>query len=217
MKRKRMILAHSVTRRCLALLLPLFVGGAFLTGCSFLPQAQVDPTRYYVLSTAAAPIAPEGAMKAPVIHLRAIEIASYIRGRPMIVRHGDNEIEFRDDARWGEALEQGIGRVLREELLARGFASEVQAVGLRPVGARTDYNLSVRVLTCEGEVGGNVNFRAVWELSTTDAAAAVVAHGDFHPTDLKWDGKSETTLAAQLSKAVSELAGDIGAGLQKVK
>ena len=135
----------------------------------------------------------------------------------MIVRRGDNEIEFREYARWGEPLELGIGRVLREELMARGAAGVVLASGLRAYNVEYDYELSVRVLACEGTAGGGVLFRAVWELSTTGSAARVAAHGDFHAEGLKWDGKSEASLAAQLSKAVSDLSGEIEAGLAQAK
>lgn len=193
------------------LLLAAIIG---LSGCS-LPQAQTDPTRFFVLSTPA--VAGTVAAKAPAVHLRPVELASYIKSKPMIVRRGDNEIEFREYARWGEPLELGIGRVLREELLARGAASAVLAAGLRAVGVDYDYELTVRVLACEGGADGTIYFRAAWELSTTDGKPSVAAQGDFRPTDLRWDGKSEAGLASQLSQAVAGLSGEIAAALTKTK
>src|SRR5437588_8185136 len=62
----------------------------WLNACS-LPQAQADPTRYYLLSTAAANSTAEPAAGAPALHVRQIELASYIRSRPLIVRKGNNE------------------------------------------------------------------------------------------------------------------------------
>jgi uncharacterized lipoprotein YmbA len=186
-----------------------------LAGCSIpLPQAEVDPTRYYVLSTSAAS-APAAAMGAPAIHLRQVELANYLTARPMIVRRGDNEIQFREYARWGEALDSGIGRALREELLARGAASAVLAPGLRSAHVTYDHELSVRVLACEGRADGGVNFRAVWNLTTAGAKPVTVAHGDYRAGALKWDGKSEADLAARLSEAVVGLATEISAALKK--
>ncbi len=130
------------------------VTGLLLTACS-LPQAQPDPTRFYVLSTSAVSTPVTPAANAPVIHLRPIELASYIKAKPLIVRRGDNEIEFREFARWGEPLELGIARVLREELLARGVASAVLAGGLRAVDTTYNYELVVRVMACEGVGGGS--------------------------------------------------------------
>ena len=159
----------------------------------------------------------EAAAKGPAVHLRPIELASYIKSKPMIVRRGDNEIEFREYARWGEPLELGIGRVLHEELLACGAAGEVLAPGLRAFGVTYDYELTVRVLACEGGANGAIFFRAAWEVSTATPGPRVVASGDFHPTDLRWDGKSESALAAQLSQAVAGLSAEIAAALAKAK
>ncbi len=110
-----------------------------LSGCNILPEAQADPTRFFVLSTPA--VAPLGSpAKGPTVHLRPVELASYIKAKPIIVRRGDNEIEFREYARWGEPLELGIGRVLREELLARGAARAVLISGLRAFNVDYDYD-----------------------------------------------------------------------------
>lgn len=189
------------------------VAGLVLGGCSLLPQAQTDPTRFFVLSVQS--VTPEAAPagKSPVVHLRPVELASYIKAKPIIVRRGDNEIEFREFARWGEPLELGIGRVLREDLVARGAAGTVLAAGLRATDSDYDYTLVVRVLACEGGTDGAVHFRAVWELATTGLAPKLAARGDVQPAGLRWDGKSEGALAAQLSKAVGILAEDVAAGL----
>lgn len=197
--------------------LALGVGLSAFAGCNVLPQAQSDPTRFYVLSTPAAATAFGTESKAPAIHLRPVELASYIKSKPMIVRRGDNEIEFREYARWGEPLELGIGRVLREELLARGAAGAVLAAGLRAFNVDYDYELTVRVLACEGQADGTVKFRAVWELSTTGTTPKIAARGDFIPAGLKWDTKNEATLAGQLSDAVAGLAADVATGLTKAK
>ncbi len=187
-----------------------------LTGCSLLPQAQSDPTRFFLLSmTPGTAVAPAGG-KAPVVHLRPVELASYIRAKPIIVRRGDNEIEFREYARWGEPLELGIGRVLREDLVARGAAGTVLGAGLRAVDVEAEYTLVVRVLACEGGANGSVYFRAVWELSTGGLTPKQVAGGEVQPPGLRWDGKSESALAAELSKAIGLLAEEIAGGLSRV-
>ena len=183
--------------------------------CSIpIPQAETDPTRYYLLSGSTATPAPPAA-NAPTVHLRAIDLANYLKARPIIVRRGDNEIQFREFARWGEPLDLGLGRVLREELLARGAVGAVVAPGLRAGFASYTHDLYVRVLACEGGAGGAVIFRAVWELSTVGAQAAVVARGDYRAPDLRWDAQSEGSLAAQLSVAVAGLAAEISAALKK--
>jgi uncharacterized lipoprotein YmbA len=183
-----------------------------LAGCS-LPQAQHDPTRFYVLSAVSAP-PPAPAANAPTVHLRQVDLANYLKARALVVRRGENEVEFREFARWGEALELGIARVLREELLARGAASSVLTSGLHSQIDEKDYTLNIRVLACEGAPGGSVIFRAVWDL-TKGSAKQPVADGDYRPADLRWDGKTEGSLAAALSRAVAGLAEEVSAGLKK--
>ena len=186
---------------------------ALTGGCSLLPEPQTDPTKYYVLSTAnTGVVAQDGA---PVVNLREVELASYLRGRPLVVRRGDNEIEFREFSRWGEPLELGVARLLRDELVARGAASAVRGAGGRREFSGNDYTVSVRLLSCEGASNGSVVFRAVWELAPAGEKAGNPVRGDYRPTELRWDGKSEASLAAKLSEAVSGLAGEIAMALAK--
>jgi uncharacterized protein len=185
-----------------------------ISGCS-LPQAQPDPTRFYLLSTETAPSAPPSTAVIPTLHIREIELASYLRSRPLIIRRGENEIEFREFALWGEPLELGVARVLREDLLARGAARAVVLSSARKEQGNGDLNLSVRVLACEGAANGEVVFRAVWEVASTGAGSTMVARGDYRAADLRWDGKSEASLAAQLSQAIAGLADEVAAALQK--
>lgn len=194
--------------------------GLALSGCSFgLPQAQSDPTRTFVLSapvgvTPAAPN-PAPAVSAPVIRLRHVEVASYLRGHSLVIRRGENEVEFREFARWAEPLEQGVTRVLREELLASGAASAVYVSGIPMGDTEARYELTVRVMACEGGADGSVVFRAMWELLGTGARQDVAGRGDYRPTDLRWTPRNEATLAAALSRAVAGLADEIGNAAKK--
>jgi uncharacterized lipoprotein YmbA len=193
--------------------MPVLALGLLATpGCSLLPEAKPDPTRYFVLAApAAGPAAPAGTA---AVWLRPVELASYLRNRPIVVRRGENEIAFRDFARWGEALELGIGRVLREELLARGVGAGAGG-GSRGETVPADCFVAVRVLACEGTAEGAVLFRAAWEISRGGTGAGIIGAGEFRAAGLRWDGKNEASLVGQLSAAVSGLAAEIAAALPK--
>jgi uncharacterized lipoprotein YmbA len=181
-----------------------------LTGCSSLvPEAQTDPTRYYVLT---AQPAGEAAAGKAVLGLRAVDTAAYLRSRSLVVRKGDNEVEFREFARWGEALDAGLARTLRENLLAADAVAQVAVVPF-PLELVRDYDVSVRVLACEGDSDGTVRFRATWELWNTGAGADVQKRGDFTATGLTWDGRTEASLVAGLSRAVAQLTGEIATAI----
>jgi uncharacterized lipoprotein YmbA len=180
-----------------------------------IPQAEADPARFYVLNTTTPAAAAGGeARNGPGVHLLPVEVASYLRSRTMIVRLGENEIEFREFARWGETLETGIARVVREELLARGAARHVTSGGFAAPKAGHDVTLTLRVLACEGGADGSVQFHAAWELlPSSPGVAGGAVRGDYRAADLRWDGKTEASLAAQLSVAVAGLAGEIAGAL----
>lgn len=187
-----------------------------------IPQAELDPTRFFVLGTTEGTLPPDLATaNLPSVQLQPVEIASYLRTKAMVVRRGEHEIEFREFARWGEPLETGIARVLREELLARGTARVALADRAGRANPDFQYTLSVRVLACEGSADGSVNFRAAWSLSSPESATIRVeggrvgagASGIFRPADLRWDGTSEAALVAQLSAGVAGLAQEISAAI----
>ena len=147
--------------------------------------------------------------------LRPVELASYLKSRPILVRRGGNEIEFREFARWGEPLELGVARLLREELLASGTVIAVVNHSSRATHAAETIELHVRVLACEGAADGNVLFRAVWDLTKSGEKKEAGLRGDYRASDLRWDGKDEAQLAAKLSEAVAGLAAEIAAALKK--
>ena len=191
-----------------------FLSALVTCGCTLLPKAEADPTKFFVLSTspAVAPRPPDGA---PTVVLRSIELASYLKSRPILVRRGGNEIEFREFARWGEPLELGVARLLREELLASGTVGAVVNHGSRAAPAGELVELQVRVLACEGAADGNVLFRAVWEITKVSEKREAGLRGDYRASDLRWDGKNEAELAAKLSEAIAGLAAEIATALKR--
>jgi uncharacterized lipoprotein YmbA len=186
-----------------------------VAGCNVVPPPQADPTRFYVLASPAPAVAGAGA-KMKRLNLRPVDVAAYLRSRPIVVRRGDNEVQFRDFARWGEPLEQGIGRVLRDALLAGGAAGSISVASSRVGRVAGEPDLVVHVQACEGGADGSVRLEAAWELlSGTDGSLLV--RGDFHAVGLKWDGRNEATIAAAVSQGLVALAAEITAAVGPIK
>jgi uncharacterized lipoprotein YmbA len=203
----------------------LFAGAVvalLFAGCNIIPPPSADPTRYYVLTgpaltaPSAQPVA--GAFK---LGLHNVELAPYLKKGTLVVRTGDYEVSFPNDARWGVPLEQEITRTLRSALLA---APTVGRVFLQPFpfdGGR-DYDVSVQVLRCEGvmEPGAkttSARFAAAIEITTAGASPQVVARKMFVAPDAGWDGKDFAQLAAQLSLAVNALGQEVVASFPEKK
>jgi len=178
------------------LLLALLVAGAAGAGCSLLPAPKPDPTRFFVLAAEPGEAAPARG----TVALRPVEVPAYLRQPALVVRRGGHEVTLREAARWGEPLEQGLARVLGENLRRLGVAPA-------PRGGEADAAaLVVRVLAAEGAGAGGVEFRAAWELTRRGAAPV---GGEFRAAGLTWDGRDEAGLAAGLSAAVAGLAAEI--------
>lgn len=194
-----------------------------VSGCSILPKPVEDPTRYYVLSGpgdgATDPGQPRGRM---IVGIRNVDLPSYLRNsKSMVVRYGENELRYEDFARWAEALETGVNRVVRDRLAA---TPEVRAVVGAPFlgGEERDYELRIRLLRCEGirdvatgEAAAVLS--AVYEILDPAKDGEVVSRKAFSVRPGPWDGQDFGQLSALLSSAVAALADDIAANLPQDK
>ena len=183
-----------------------------LCGCRVLPEPGEDPTRFYTLS--AQDVASESPPpEAWTLGIEEIDIAEYLRTRAMAVREGETSIAFREFHRWAEPLEDGIGRVVAEDIRA---LAGVHVATAPFAGARTrELTLLLRILACEGRAlpGGSpsIRFVADWELiSHARRGEEVIARRRFVSDGaVPWDGADHAQLAAALSKAVGELGVEI--------
>jgi uncharacterized lipoprotein YmbA len=187
-----------------------------LAACDVVPPAQDDPTRYFVLSDPAAQAVQAPAAGTARIGLKAVKLESYLKRREMVVRTGDNEVEFRDYRRWAEPLDAAVGRVLRLRLLEAPEVAQVYTEPF-PVDQERDYDVSVDVRRCEGSAGlagkSMASFSAAIEISTAGANPHVVARKLFTAPAGAWDGRNFDQLASLLSADISALGQEIVADI----
>lgn len=188
-----------------------------LTACNLpLPKAQSDQTRYYLLTPAEIGPETEGtaAVKRWMVGLRAVDVATYLRTKSFAVRSHANEVAFLDFARWGEPLDQGVARVLEENLRAVNNVARVSLQPFRPDDQR-DFEIAVNINACEGTADGEVRFAATWRIPAPGGSTATMAEGSYAATGLRWDGHDCGQLAARLSEALAGLSREIAAALPK--
>lgn len=188
-----------------------------LAACNVVPPAQDDPTRYFVLSEPAVHPGQAAAASAGArIGLRAVKIESYLRRREMVVRMGENEVQFRDYRRWAEPLESGVARVLRARLLASPDVAQVYTEPF-PADQDRDFDVSIDVRRFEGSVNPagkySASMSAAIEVSTTGPNAHVVARRVFVAPAAAWDGRDFDQLAGLLTADVSALGQEVLADL----
>jgi uncharacterized lipoprotein YmbA len=190
--------------------------GVMLAGCSVLPEAQVDPTRYYVLSgpglADAGAAAHEGTL---ILGLKAVRLPPYLDKISVAVRHGTNELVYNDYARWAEPLNEGIARVLRARLLASPAVNRVFNYPF-PFDQKRDYDIAVNVIRCEGAKEGNqafARFAVVMEITTGGENSRLVTRRMFSAPERAWDGRDYAALVQALSDDVGDLCAEVVAAL----
>ena len=191
-----------------------------VTGCNIVPPVQADATRYYVL-TGPSPGAADSPPMTDALRLglKPVEVAPYLKKGSLVVRTGENEVSFPDEARWAEPLDQEIARTLRLRLLAAPAVGRVFAAPYAPDDAR-DFDVSVQVLRCEGAREGGrttARFAALVEITSAGENPRLVARKTFVAPDAPWDGKDFARLAALLSDAVGALGQEIAGALPEKK
>lgn len=192
----------------------------FVSGCSILPKAVEDPTRYYLLGSAPnldpATVTPKGNLN---VGIRSVDLPIYLRNtRTLVVRSGTNEIRYQDFARWAEPLDLAVQRAVRDRLQNSDTVARAEVAPFLPEVHR-DFDVIVRVVQCEGAVdpqGRSVaEFSATYEILDERASGRAVTRRTFVAPSGGWDGKDFGVLAARLSEGVAALGNDIAANLPK--
>lgn len=208
--------ARGLALTAAAILLAALAGG----GCSILPEASADPTRYYVFdqsdqsdpSDRSDPSPPRGI----TVAIRSIELPTYLRNsKSMVVRVGENEVRYEDYSRWAEPIDAGIQRVIKERLANAEGVTGVLSFPLT-AGETRQMDLRIRVARCEGSAprGGQAAalFVANYQVFN-EADGKRLLHAHFTAPALAWDGRDFGELARQLSQAAALLADDIAKNL----
>ena len=175
-----------------------------LSGCSVIPEAKPDPTRFFVLEDPAATVAPAAPnADAVTIGLLPIEVPAYLLDtRAIAVAATDSQITFRDFDRWAEPLDKGLARVLRGAL-ARQASVERVLVPPFPLQPARDYDLSVRVVDCVGLESGRLRYVLSYALTAPD--------GSLHRQGTYvWQGAGESSDSAQLARTISAATMEAG-------
>lgn len=123
--------------------------GLSIAGCVRLLEPRKGDATYYLLDGSL----PSDTLSADTtglrVGLRQPRLASYLDETRIVTRHGPNTIRFSEFHRWGEDLDNGIGRTVAGFLETHPSIQSVEVVPW-PKGAAFDYLLQLHVLSFEG-------------------------------------------------------------------
>jgi uncharacterized lipoprotein YmbA len=142
-----------------------------LAGC-----AVSDATQYYTLGQAAAGSVESGA-KASVsrssaagtgsvtIGVGPVTVPSYLERSQIVTRTSADQVELSMFHRWAEPLEDGMARVLAEEIGARVPSERIVMFPWRGAAARAiQYQVVVAVVRFDGRPGGDITLDTRWRI-----------------------------------------------------
>jgi uncharacterized lipoprotein YmbA len=180
-----------------------------LTGCSFL-QPAVDPSRFFVLN-AIAPAAGSGSQLA--LGVGPLNLPSYLAVSEIQVRESATELMRSPVDRWAEPLQDGILRVLAQDLSA---VLGTRDVVLFPWYAeqQPDVQVAVSIRRFEIDPEGAALLEARYEV-TRPAGGGPGTLRDFAVRKAPSDPGTAASVAA-LSEALADLAADVAAQVTQV-
>lgn len=186
-----------------------FAGAMALTGaaCAVLGP-QPDLARFYVLE-AMAEGAPGAAVATEVVvGLGPVRVPDYLGRLEMAERASATELRYLGNERWAEPLDQGLARVLNENLRVRiGAGRIVPLPTMQRAGIR--FEVPIEVLRFEAGPDAQVHLVAVWALRDTRTGEVVDERESRIAVPLVGPGGDARALA--MSRAVLELAEEIAA------
>ena len=188
-----------------------------LAGC-----AVTDTTQYYTLRRAAAaesakskaiPRSGAAGTGAVGIGVGPVTMPGYLDRRQIVTRTGAGQVEISIFHRWAEPLEDGIARVLAEEVGVRVPTERIVTFPWRGAAARAiQYQVSVEVLRFDGRPGRDVTLDTRWQI--------LGRHGDElafrRSTVTEAAGPGYDSMVAAMACALATLGQEIAAELRAV-
>lgn len=194
----------------LAVLL-LLAGGCAVTGVG-----TTQPTQFYVLRTLDVTAGRAEALPGKEdlsVSVGPVELAAYLK-RPHIVTLSEgNEVRLADFSRWAEPLEEGINRVLSENLSLLLGTNRVIAHGPRSL-AQPRYTVAVKVTRLDGRLGGEVLLSARWGLIDRTSDEILLTRRSTYSHTV--EGGSYGALVAAENRALEDLCREIAAAVDEL-
>ena len=188
-----------------------------LAGC-----AVSDPTQYYTLGQSAAgraesrvstsPPAGSAASTGIMIGVGPVIMPSYLERVQIVTRTGADQVDLSQYHRWAEPLEDGVARILAEEISARVPTERIVVFPWRGIVARAITNqVVVTVLRFDGRPGGEVTLDTRWRILGKNGEELALRRSTLTETAA---GPGYEPMVAAMSRAVVILGQEVAAEIR---
>jgi uncharacterized lipoprotein YmbA len=188
--------------------LVLALGGC--TNFSALP----DPSRFFTLSSLSqGDESVERRPQAPAISvgIGPVSLPGYLDRQEIVTRIAQNQLRLSEYDRWAEPLEEGVGRVISENVASILRAERITSYPW-PVDRKPLYQVEIEVLRFEANNAQEAQLAARWTVRNTGKKDAVL----YRDTRLLRSARERSTAAsvAALSEVLAELSQQIAAAIR---
>jgi uncharacterized lipoprotein YmbA len=174
----------------------------FAVGCGSTPAS-----RFYTLSAGAAPIATPSSLSVAV---GPVSIPAVVDRPQIVVSTGPNQVRLEEFNRWASPLQNGIARVVAENLVAMLGTPRV-TLSSQVLSAEADYRAAIEVQSFESVPGEAAVLDAVWTVRRAKDGEAQTGRTTVREPAQE---KGYDALAAAHSRALARLSRDIADGVR---
>jgi uncharacterized protein len=193
----------------------LRIGAVFFTlllsGCISLPNSPISPTpRFYMLSAINKTQVSKEINITPgvIIGVGPVKIPEYLDRPQMVTRNKDGILKFDEFDRWGESLDLGVARLIREDLTVMLPGAKLTLYPWNPL-VTVKYQVAVEIIQLDSELDRDMYFAVQWTIiDVQNSKAVLIKRSEFHqaiiPQDYSGIAKALSTACASLSGQIAE-------------
>ncbi len=186
--------------------------GALLLALTLAGCASSPPTRFYLLSAqTATPVGPAVGFS---VGVGPLELPAYLDRPQIVTRTAGQEVEVAEFERWAEPLQDGVQRVLVENLAAALPGERVQGWPWRRATA-PDWQVELRLTHFEREAGGDAALAVRWRVLDREGRERVPLRATEHRAHP--GGADYPDTVAALDRVLADFAAEIAATLRSLR
>ena len=176
-----------------------------------------QPTKYYLLSASAPDTARASTQRELTIGVGPVILPPYLERREMVSRTSSNELHVAVYHQWGEALQENVSRVVREDLARRLGTDRIVRFPMKRSLRKAlmiDYQVTVVVQKFEKTPDGSVVLNARWAILDNDKNELLLRRSEYNQVPAA-DGYA--TQAAAQSEVLSRLNEEIATAILELE
>ena len=190
--------------------------GLLLGGCISLPNSPMSPTpRFYMLSAINDTQVSKKINIKPglIIGVGPVKIPEFLDRPQMVTKDKQGILKFDEFNRWGESLDLGVARLIREDLTVMVPGAKLTLYPWNPSIA-VKYQVVVEVVQLDSELDRDMSFVVQWVvIDVQNSKTIIIKRSVFHQPIIpqNYSGLAKTisiacaSLSSQITQALSTL------------